>query len=73
MSEINYKALACEYLGVDESQITSYREQDKSIIVVVNCGIAGSPKLHIQKSDLEPKIEPEVQPAKRTTRTRGKK
>lgn len=57
----------CQYLNenypqfgeMKTSSIVSFRVEDSTIIILVDCGIKGTPKFRIPFEELEPEVEPE--------------
>ncbi len=54
----DYLDRACEYLGVDKGNVINPRIQGDDYVLIVDKGIAGSPKYYIPLSKLND-IEPE--------------
>lgn len=48
----DYLDRACEYLGVDKGNVINPRVQGDDYVLIVNKGIAGSPKYYIPLSKL---------------------
>lgn len=59
----DYLDRACEYLGVDKGSVINPRVQGDDYVLIVDKGIAGSPKYYIPLSKLdEPEPEAEILP-----------
>jgi hypothetical protein len=62
---MNYRQIACDYLGAEDEQIVVCRVDGEELVVVVNKGGAGSPKYRIPLKNLpEPEPEPKAAEAK---------
>jgi len=44
--------VACQYLGISEAQVMTWREDETQIVMVVDLGIKGCPKYTIEKTTL---------------------
>lgn len=55
---MDYLKLACEHLGVEESQVLKHRLEKNEIVVILDLGTSGCPKYAIRLETLTPKKKP---------------